>query len=80
MVTKKSGAGQLNKCKYPGLSETLEKIRRAQIDCTLILRSSVVCPKMTEGNTSKKPKTSENNRYNNNNKDKNAAFVECPLQ
>lgn len=45
---KKSEAGQFNKSKYPGLSETLE-ISHAQIDCTLIQRSSVVCPKMTGG-------------------------------
>lgn len=39
-----------------------------------------MCPKMTGGDTLKEQKTSENNRHNNNNKDKNAAFGRMPTR
>lgn len=81
---KKGEAGGLNKAKYPGICETLER-SDAQIDCTLIVRSSVVWPRMTGGNTPKEQKTaSDNNRHNNSNnsnkKDKNAAFGRMPTR
>lgn len=82
MVTKKSEAGWLNKAKDPGICEILE-ISDAQIDCTLIPRFSVVCPKMTGGNPPNEPKTaSDNNKHNSkkNKKDKNAAFGRMPTR
>lgn len=60
MVTKKGEAGWLNKAKYPSICEILET-SDAQIDCALILRSSVVCPRMTGGNTPKEQKTASDN-------------------